>query len=446
MRRAPLVALWLACLACGRDSGAPAPINLSFVWVEPGASVDRETARRVEAAGYSHWVLDASPGAAATTAPARSGVALAIDPDAAPGDLAATLGVARLAAEARGLVPEIAHLELERLPSDGGDRLGVLAAELRRRHGFRTVSLGLPANTLADPRAANVAAHADLVVATVYGQRPGDRDDAAAYDASAAMGRAAQLAALGRPYQPRFDVLGVVTSGAGAVTRTSLAALLRDPRLKLDPGFSLTGVDRALYRFVPARSGRGEAAVVRMPLAGVVADLRARIAAHSEPRLRGFGWRRLAAADEALSLPLTALERSAGRATAPPALAPRVEWIDERGGRRLRAVLENRSEEGSAIVSLDGNYVELIGRGGVFGAVATGDFQRYEFRRHGEERVTVQAMRRPERILLFLPALAPGETVRSGAVEWRPEANDARVAIEARFLFPGGVEVRATGQ
>lgn len=397
--------------------------------------------------------LDALPGRAGATLVVRgSWPAEVTDGKTAGKRLAAEIERLRLDAEGRGLLAVGVHLDV-----DAGGSLGPYAAALSRIRGDLDRSLFVSASMqrgwLDDRAASDLAQAVDFLVVFVYGQRPGEREDPKAWDFEQVQANLRRADDLGRPY-----FIGCVTLGSArhlgprgepieASSRVSLKDLVFNPRLRLQGGFTLEGIDRQVYGFqavAPTTVGDWQIAkddVVRVVSAGTtnIHDLHQRIASLALRHALGEVFYRLPGPEEGLAL--TAGNLADAAAPSPPAvdLLLTTQTLSRSADRVLfKVVLENRNDERSDVSTFDNNFVELGAEGGLFGDVEPGGFQRFELLRQGSDRVDMEALRNPQRVRLFLPLVEGKERIESGPIELRVQGRDPRVVFEAHFIMSDG--------
>ncbi len=376
---------------------------------------------------------------------------------AAGGRLADEVKRVVLAAQARGLSPSGVHLDLE-----AAGNLTSYAQGLRAVRGELAKSLLLSASVrrswLVDEATAKVARAVDYCVIFLYGQRPGEADEPSAWDLQEVSRTLQAAEALKRPY-----VAGVITLGSAThqgprgealewTSTLSLSDLARNPRLKLQGGFTLEGLDRSVYGFraeAPTTVGpwpvaRGEGVRIVGTSANYLQALRKRIAEIATPRHRGDLFFRLPLPGERLTPSAAQLVDVLGPGNAAPDLALNVELIERNAQRWVfKIVLENKTDEHSDIALLDNNFVEASAQGGFIGDVGTGSFQRFELLRQGSNAIDMAALRSPERVRLYLPVLEGKGLYSSGPIELRLKERSAQLTLSASFLLPDGRVVTA---
>src|SRR5690606_14120344 len=251
--RAPGAAVWL--------SGRAAPMDLPVLdRLRTGGVADFF----VEAAGVE-W----SGGGARLELhdlprlPRRERVTLVVAGERPPAGLGATAAARqlasaieglRLAAEGAGLLPTGVHFDGA---ADGGlAETTSLMAKLRGElDGRLHLSVGIGRGDLDDPDLPKLAGEVDFLVAFLYGQRPGEPEDARNWDLQEVEKGVNRLEQLARPYYLVAASAGSASlrdrrdAPRGISTALELGSLVRDGRLELKRGFSLEGIDRQVYEF-----------------------------------------------------------------------------------------------------------------------------------------------------------------------------------------------------
>ena len=374
------------------------------------------------------------------------------DSKAAGGRLGDEIKRLILAAQARGLSPAGIHLDLE-----AGGNLTSYAQGLRSVRGELAKTMLLSASIrrswLGDEAVGKVARAVDYCVVFVYGQRPGEDDEPSAWDLQEVGKTLKAVEALKSPYMAGIISLGSAThQGAHGEAREwtstlALGDLVRNPRLKLQGGFTLEGLDRSVYGFraeAPTTVGtwqvaRGEGVRVVGTGPNYLQGLRKRISEIATPRHRGDVYFRLPLAGERLTPSAAQLVDALGPGKAAPDLVLNVELLERNAQHWLfKIVLENRNDEHSDIALLDNNFVEASARGGFLGDVQPGAFQRFELLRQGSDAVDMAALRAPERVRLYLPILEGKGLYSSGPIELRLKERSAELNLSATFLLPDG--------
>jgi hypothetical protein len=375
------------------------------------------------------------------------------DADAAARALAEGIQGLRVEAERAGRLPVGVHFDL----ADGVAGAGFAATlrELRKaldEQLYLSASVG-PAD-LGRESTAEALRPLDFVVAFLYGQRPGEAEDAAAWDLQAVEGRVRTLEALGKPYFLVASTIGGASwrgrdgSPKASSSELDLGALVRDVRLELKRGFSLEGVDRQVYEF-RARSplevggwklGASESVrVVRAATSNVEEFLRRVGAWDSEHRLGPLFWR-LPAANERLSMTAANL----ADALAPDPSRPQLDLLVERSAAdrqtwTVRLSLVNGNDEGTDLGFFDSNYVDLSVEGASVFEVDPGGFARFEQSYQGRKDV-MAALRSADRVRFFAPVVEGRERLTSGPIVLRlaEQRKDAVVRTGGRFLLTAG--------
>lgn len=451
--------------ACGGSRGRLEKPSRSVLWLTRGGALDFADFSALERLGVGELFVEAGRLSWQGTSPAiepvptlslprRTGVTLVVTGGWPQEELAAAETATRLAAELARVVAPAREANLEALGFhfDVGARRSlagygaVLKALRRKLEPPAFVSATVERTWLAEPELPTLAKSVDFLVPFLYGQRPGEPEDAAAWDLRRVDENLRQVDELGTSY-----LVGVVTLAravqlggrGGETTRFRLAELVRNPRLELAMGFSLEGLDRSVYQF-KAREAvsvggldleRGQSLRVAGLSSHHVEEFEHHRAALDLRRVLGAAYYRLAAPEEGMSLSLANLERALAPA---PALAePRLR-LAAAGNRSYTVEVVNASDERSDVMLLAGNYVELRVAGGTFGRAEPGDFRRWELleERDGE---LVRSFRRATVLRLYAPILDGGETLRSGVIE----VSGGTVTASGSFVVPGGKTVAA---
>jgi hypothetical protein len=451
-----LAALALGALACrAAHKGVVRPPGHAILLPEATAA-DRASVGLLATAGLRElWIPAATfeagrwSAAAWPEIPAGASVVFSVRGRLAGGDsagptaeLAGLLRQWRLDAISRGWLPTGIHYE----GSGGAEASAALLAGLRREFGD-TVWLSIGGEVAAAPSARR---QADLVVVDGYGQDPESVPDEARWDLDAARQRVTQAAAQDLRILVRVAFGAVLEHQSGAViertTRFQLGPIARARGLALREGFALSGGERLSYEWSVVEGGprgpfRTQSRDVLRYRAPRPTALREFVGwATQQSHVAGILFQRWPLPDEQGGMSLAALGETLRPGGKPAALT--IEILPEAArGRSLkfRLRLTNPSAWASDLATLGMNYVELDGEGGLFGEVDPGGFSRYEFLRHGESRVSVQAMRRPERLRLYAPLLGPGESLGSGRIELR---GGSALRASAEFRLPGGEPLR----
>ena len=475
--RAPFLLLLLAAVGAGACVGPwrrPEKAAGALVWVSAASPPEASALTALEAAGREvvlevgtlEW-REGTPSLAwqrPRAAPRRLPVTLALRGEGPPGEveagaaaaaLARQVGALRLDAESWGLVPVGVHFDVA--------AQGRLAAWAQVLDGLRDelggdlfVSASLERSWLEDPDAGRLADAVDFLVAFLYGQRPGEPEDPAAWDLIGLEAAATRLEELGCRFYVGAVSLGSadhLSRGGGlaaTTTRGELSAFARHPGLRLRTGFSLQGGERRVYTFAaeaPATVGgfrlrAGESVRVTGTAGSYLGELRRRLERSPRDGYLGMVYYRLPSPEETLSLPAASLVGLLAGDAPPPALRAALEVVGRLpGGLRLRAVLENLHPEPTELSLLDNNYLELDLTGGVFTDVDPGGFWRFALLEAEAERVTMGGLRAPTRLRLFLPLLEGLERVESGTIEVRGDPRHLELSSSAAFMLPDGTAV-----
>lgn len=378
------------------------------------------------------------------------------EPAAAARRLGEGLRAAALGAERAGLIPIGFHVA-PRLAA-GEEALAAYAdvlAALRREIDPRLfLSADLDRRRLGDPAARRLAGAADFLVAFLYGQRPGEPEDADAWDLDAVERGARALEALGGDYWVGAVTLGgaTVVDAAGTVSATvaatSLARLAGDPALALGNSLALERGSRQVTVFTAARATRvaearvaaGQRVRVVRPTPADLLELSRRLAGLNLAHYRGEILYRLPAPGEGLSLPAGALAHVLRGEEPPPELAVELTPRGGAGEQRLFTVtVTNRGSLPTGIARYDHNYVEVTVRGGAVVAVAPGSFRRYSLVVGGREPASMREARNADAARLFVPVLDAGEAVTSGLIDVRGSGGRAPLVVAGgRFVVAGG--------
>jgi hypothetical protein len=473
-RSRAVAALAVAALAaslagCGDAGERPRRGPGAAVWATPAAlaALDAAALDDLRAAGVRELFLEAgtvswagaTPRLAPDLAPAPRQLpatlvvagawppAAAAEADA-PGvaaRLAEQLAALALAAEGQGWLPVGFHLQP---PAGGGDlrALAAVAPELAGLLGQALLSVGLDRHQLADEQARGVAQGVDFVVSVLYGQPPGEREEAAAWRLDEVADGVRRLEALEVDYLVGVVTVGGATvadrrGGGAATSRASLARLVAHPGLALSRDLSLEGWDRRVVTFETDKRIRvgdlelqpgQKLRAARLALVDLLALGRRLGAMDLEHRL-GELYYRLPVPGEGLSLGAGGLAAAARGEQTPPRLEVTAERLG--GGRALRIELTNRGDEATNVAFLDHNYVEVAVPGGVVTDVDPGRFRRYAVLAGGREAATMAEFRSADGVRLFVTAVDAGETVATGPIAIR---GGGPVTIGGRFLLVDG--------
>jgi hypothetical protein len=474
-------ALAAGLVACSGGGDTPRKAAGSGLWIaaeEPGEPLSAAALARLGEAGVRELFLAAgrleSTGAAPkvsalplSAAPGRTPATLVISGNWSGGDgepssqaaaLAASLTTLATRAREAGWVPLGFHFDpgfgAER-DSESLERWGELLAALRDKVD-RTLflSAGLHRGELAADGARKVARAVDFLVANLYGQRPGEAKEAAAWDLSQVEAALRQLDKLGRDYlvevvtvgQARHDSVAGGAAAAEATTRGSLGELVRSPLLELSHGFTLETIDGRTYRFEVQRPGRvlgwtvarGDTVSVLQLDSHNLEEYRRRAETLDLKHRLGDVFHRLPVAGEGFALTVDNLVGALAPGPARATLALTLEPLD-RSGRRYRVVIENPSAEPTDVATLSSNFVEIVAPGGVIGKVDPGEFYRWEMFRETPDGERLRTFRRAGVLRLYGRYLGPGERKQSGVIEL---SADQPPTAYAEFLLPDGSSLR----
>jgi hypothetical protein len=482
--RAALAALLAVAAACGGGSDRPRRPQGSAVWVDPAiASLTPEGRRTLDRAGLEEVFLEAAtvswPGGGAEVAEVPSAFAGAVprgtpvtlviggegapvgaDPERAAGDLDAALRDLRHRAEGAGLFPVGVHFDL----GPAGDP-AAFAAVLRSLRALRgklggdlLLSASVPTDRLGSDGIRSLAGTVDYVVAFLYGQAPGVRDDPAAWDPQAAAAQVTELEDLGTDYVVgihvvgRADHLGAADDLRTTTTEAALKPLAMNPSLRLSIDDAFAGVGRLVTTFQAQGASRaagwqvapGDRIRVVRTAPALLRDFMAQVEATEHRHHSGYLFHRLAGLREELSL--APAELAAALAGASP--RPELHWKAVVRSRRgdsvvLTVELENRSPQRTDLAATDGNYLELQTRGGFFESVDPGAFSRYTLWRGDQEARpgTATAWREPDRVRLYTPMVAGRERIGGAVLTLRVQGGPPTLFATGRFFLPDGSEL-----
>lgn len=375
-----------------------------------------------------------------------------VDTQAAAKQLAAALDGLRLAAEGAGLLPTGIHFD-----SAAGARLATTAtlmAELRDAlDGRLHLSASVGRGDLDDPELPKLAEEVDFLVAFLYGQRPGEPEDARNWDLQEVEKGVARLEQLGRHYYLVAASAGSASlrdrrdSTRGISTSLELGALVRDGRLELKRGFSLEGIDRQVYEFrakAPLAVGDWQLApgdsvrVVRAATSNLEEFLR-RCGAWGTERMLGPLFFRLPEPGERLVLSAANLAAALDPEPSRPRIDLEVEALESRpGSRTVRLRLVSHNDESTDLAFFEANYVEVSVTGARIADAEPGDFARFELSRDGE-RSTMQALRQADTVRLWVPWVDGRQELRSGPIEIVPSGREEPgIFSSGRFALTDG--------
>jgi hypothetical protein len=449
------------------------------VWADPAviAGLDLDDLDRLREAGavevfvpaaHLDWAggglptLTADPG---LTAPRRLPATLVVEgtwPAGAPADakavvhrLADELRAVALAAERGGLIPVGFHFVPRMAPDQGSlaAYAAVLAALRRELDPRLYLSSNLDRRRLGDPEARELAGAVDFLVVLLFGQRPGETDDVAAWDLETVAARARALDALGAPFWARVTTLGSLTildpSGApvALVTGISLGRLAGNPALALSRSQVFAGGSRQITVFEadrPTKLGdhnlvRGQRVRALRPDPDDLLELTRRLAGLELKHLSGQIYDRLPAAGDGMSLSLGTVAALLRGEEPPPGLVVEMRPLAGGGTQRFTVSVSNRGEQCTGVALFDNNFVELTVRGGVVATVERGGFRRYALERGGREAANMQDLLGADGVRLFVPALDPGETVTSGPIAVRATGQGIpEIVAGGRFIVATG--------
>ncbi len=298
-----------------------------------------------------------------------------------------------------------------------------------------------------------VADAVDFVVPFLYGQRVNENDAGDAWDFVELERRLHLLEKLKVPYQ-----LGVITLGTASLisesggvrartTRRSMLDLLRNPDLRLRPGFSFNGVNRRVYTMGAERNTRvddweieqGETVrMVRIATSDLEELLRL-VEVWALPHHLGQLFHRLPSEEEGLSLHSESLLLAFDPQPATPEIGFDVS-VQRRSGRGwlVRFGLESGNREFTELALLENNYLQILTESGEFNRnVDVGDFNRFDMLTLNEDGNYVLKRRDPNVLRLFLPILEGFQKATTGNIEVIGRAEPVLV-LEASFLLPDG--------
>jgi hypothetical protein len=375
------------------------------------------------------------------------------DAGAAARSLVSPLEALRRRAEEAGLLVVGWHLDLT---GPLGRSQADLVTALRRALAHDLlVAVTATRQALAEESIREVLEPADLVVAFLYGVREGEREAPEAWDLRHVEAGVRRLEALAEPY-----LVGVVTRGValhlrggapvGEIAGTSLAEMAWNRSLRLQHGFSLSGVDRQVYEFAAqgatqlggTRLRGGDLVRVVGTSSAHLQQLKRAVAAAAGESHLGELYYRLAHPGEVFSLGVDNLLYETAGQGEPPVPRPEVtvETLARAPGRLVvRVTLTNASGEASELGQVESNFVELRAVGGAFGDVVPGDFHRYDLLSPGPGGALARTIRDPQVLRLFAPLLAPQARLQSGPVALRVAGRElADLQVRATFLASYG--------
>ena len=385
----------------------------------------------------------------------RAPVTLVVRGDAPPPEveeigegLARELTALELEVERRGGLPAGFHLHLA-MPGEAAlETVARLTRELGAGLGpRRPLSVTLPRRLMESEGARSVARAAGALVVFLYGQGPGEADDAGAWDLHTVRERLEVLERLESDYLVGVITLGRMTrkdaSGrtVAATTQGSMRRLLDRPGLEDTLGSALKAVDGRIYEFEARAATRagpwsleaGERIQLTLLGGSHLRRLRRMLASPTWEHHLGQAWYRPPGPGEELAVRPSVLAGALAETPSPSRIEVR-KAVEDRGERRvIRLRVTNAGSESTEIARVGDNFVELRTRRGRFLKVAPGDFRRYDLIDSASGRRSLRA----DTVRLFPAYLAAGETVESGdLVLVGGEADD--LAVSGSFLLPDG--------
>ena len=298
-----------------------------------------------------------------------------------------------------------------------------------------------------------LGAAVDFLVPTLYGQRPGEADIKAAWDLGKIERNVAILEELGVPYQ-----IGVVTLGTASyagrkggvkaqTTEMTMAQVMSDRRIRMQPGFALEGTDRRIYVLRaegPARVNQWnlvEGEMVRVVRAATydLEELHRLLSLWPAEHRLGQVYYRLPGSREGLSLPVESLAGALDTRPATPDLVLDVS-VQRRVGRGwlVRFAIENLNREFTELSFTQYNYIEVRTESGAFAAEQRpGDFYSYDlFLESDNTPEPKRTIRSPNLMRLQVPVLEADQRVSTGDI--LIESRRLDLSLEGRFLLPDG--------
>ncbi|MEO8277254.1 MAG: hypothetical protein ABI639_13655 [Thermoanaerobaculia bacterium] len=467
-----VVMILVASLAGGCLGGSrPDKPRGSALWVSrDSGDLDAATQSRLAALGVKEIYLDAAEltfdggvhlrKIKAPSIPRGTPTTLVIYGIWSPGDrppeqlatgLASELSSLRIDAEQRGLKVNGYHLEVR--PGTDLESMSKTLPRVRSRLGGQLLlSAGLTRGELEGRGAQTIANVVDYVVSSLYGQRPGEGEDSAAWDFEAVEAHLRQLEHLHKPYVVGAITLGTATwrghDGSAKATSTmlSLGDLVSNRSFELKGGFSLQAIDRQVWEFAalgPVKVGdwnvaKGESIRLVRTATPLMEELLRRVGASESPLHIGELFFRLPQAGERLSLSVDNLVDVLSPAAATPQLELAVEKIATSASTwKVRVKIANRSSESTDLAFIDSNYVELLARGATIGEIELGDFHRFDLLVDGEKG-TIRSIRQANTVRLNLPLLEENHEAASGAIELKLTQRTPEISISASFLLTDG--------
>lgn len=375
-----------------------------------------------------------------------------LDATAAARQLASAIEGLRLAAEGAGLLPTGVHFDGA---ADGGlAETTSLMAKLRGElDGRLHLSVGIGRGDLDDPDLPKLAGEVDFLVAFLYGQRPGEPEDARNWDLQEVEKGVNRLEQLARPYYLVAASAGSASlrdrrdAPRGISTALELGSLVRDGRLELKRGFSLEGIDRQVYEFrakAPVSVGDWQLApgesvrVVRAATSNLEEFLR-RCGAWGTERMLGPLFYRLPEPGERLVLSASNLAAALDPEPSRPRIELAVEPLESGpGSRTVRLRLVSHNDESTDLAFFEANFVEVSVTGARIADAEPGDFARFELSRDGE-RSTMQALRQADTVRLWVPWVDGRQELVSGPIEIVPSGRDEPgIFSSGRFALTDG--------
>ncbi len=462
--------LWMAAfLACSGGGKSLEKSPGSALFVESGTTLPAAALEALQGAGVEELFVAAGRLAGSAAAPVievgelptssrRASATLVIQgtwsgtedqAEAAGQALAASVSQLSVRAREAGWVPLGLHFDVG--AAGGLESWARVLAELRQTMD-RTLFLSarLHRSELQLASAADLAKAVDFLVVPLYGQRPGERLDKAAWDLIQVEAGLKRLEELDCDYLVEVDTVGRVTHNAGGsrqeTTVGSLSDLVHSPLLELRRGFTLESIDARTFSFVVGQPGRllgwplrpGEGLEMIRLGSHNVEEYRRRAGTLELSHRLGDLFYRWAEAQEGFSL---SVDNLVGALAAEPAQADlhlSVESLGKRGRkRRYRVMVENRGSVPTDVAVLSSNFVEVKARGGLIGRVDAGEFARWELLRRGRQGKLVRSYRKATVLRLHATYLGPFERMESGVIE----VEGADGEFRAEFLLPDGIDL-----
>lgn len=367
-------------------------------------------------------------------------------------------------AEDEGLIVQGFHLELAApgAPEEMLESLAATLALLRKGlTGQRYLSVGLQAPWLELETLPALADTVDLLVPWLYGNRPRHPRRDEAWDLAVVDAALERMEALETPY-----LVGVVTLNTiehlsrrgevlGRRTDGNLSRLALHPRLDLESGFVLLGLDCRRYDFrveAPTRLGDwrlgiGERVRVQGLSYEYLRELRRRLSARDLEYWQGQLYFRRPTAEEELTPSVEVLTAALSPTEEDPRLEVEVVPVVTEGDRlRVRLVLRNPTVRTSELIFLDANHLDLDVSGAVILSAEPGDFQRYQLLRADARGELSVSLRQAHLLRLFRPILEPGAEVSTGDIVLRRTSGPLELMPRASFLLPDGSPLESRAQ